>query len=105
MPPHPAFFIRKSCYDQFGYFHTDFKTSADYELMLRMIHVKGVVPAYLPEVLVKMRVGGQSNVSLKNRIEANREDRRAWLMNGIKPGAFTLIRKPLSKLSQFFSRR
>lgn len=105
MPPHPAFFLRKSCYEKFGYFHTDFRTSADYELMLRMIHVHGVEPAYLPEVLVKMREGGQSNVSLKNRIEANREDRRAWLMNGIRPGALTLIRKPLSKLTQFFRRR
>jgi glycosyltransferase involved in cell wall biosynthesis len=105
MPPHPAFFLRRSCYESHGYFHTDFKTSADYELMLRMIHVKGVRPAYLPGVLVKMREGGQSNVSLKNRIEANREDHRAWMLNGIQPGRFTLLRKPLSKLNQFFRRR
>jgi hypothetical protein len=48
-----------------------------------------------------MRLGGQSNVSLANRLEANREDRKAWEMNGLKPGRLTLIRKPLSKVFQF----
>ncbi len=101
MPPHPTFFLKKKCYDQFGLFDTTFKTAADYELMLRMIHKLGVSIAYVPEVLVKMRVGGVSNKSLKNRIKANREDKRAWLVNDLKPGALTLIRKPLSKLRQY----
>jgi glycosyltransferase len=57
---------------------------------------------YLPEVIVKMRTGGVSNVSLKNRMKANREDKRAWEINGLEPGWFTFIRKPLSKISQFF---
>lgn len=102
MPPHPTFFLKKKCYGQHGVFNTTFKTAADYELMLRMIHKHGISVAYIPEVLVKMRVGGVSNVTLKNRINANREDKRAWIINGLKPGMFTLIRKPLSKLGQYF---
>lgn len=101
MPPHPTFFLKKKCYDQYGTFNTSFRTAADYELMLRMIHKHGISLAYIPEVLVKMRVGGVSNVSLKNRIKANREDKQAWIINGLKPGMFTLIRKPLSKLGQY----
>ncbi|MGZ4078662.1 MAG: glycosyltransferase, partial [Bacteroidia bacterium] len=57
---------------------------------------------YVPEVLVKMRVGGKSNVTIMNRIKANREDKKAWLINNLKPGMFTFIRKPLSKINQFF---
>lgn len=102
MPPHPAFFLKKKCYDQFGVFNTSFRSAADYELMLRMLHKEKISTFYLPEVLVKMRTGGTSNVSLKNRIRANKEDRRAWKINGLKPGWFTLYRKPLSKLGQFF---
>ena len=49
-----------------------------------------------------MRIGGVNNASLKNRIRANKEDRKAWEMNGLDPGLFTLIRKPLSKITQFF---
>ena len=31
MPPHPTFFVRKTCYDRFGKFDTQFKSAADYE--------------------------------------------------------------------------
>ncbi len=102
MPPHPTFFVKKKCYEQFGAFNTTFRTAADYELMLRMIHKHHISIAYVPLVLVKMRVGGVSNKSLKNRIKANREDKRAWIVNGLKPGVFTMIRKPLSKIGQYF---
>jgi glycosyltransferase len=102
MPPHPSFFLRRTCYEKHGNFNTGFKTAADYELMLRMLHVKKVSVTYLPEVLVLMRTGGVSNASFGNRIRANREDRKAWQVNGIKPALLTLIRKPLSKLRQFF---
>jgi hypothetical protein len=104
MPPHPTFFVRKSVYDQFGYFNLSLKSAADYEIMLRFIHKHGIQPAYLPRVITRMRSGGQSNLSIKNRIKANREDRKAWSINGIKPGLFTLIRKPLSKIFQFMKK-
>ena len=103
MPPHPTFFIKKSCYEKFGKFNIDFVSAGDYELMLRMIHKNKISVAYLPEVIVKMRVGGKSNASLMNRIKANREDRLAWKINNLKPGILTLTFKPLSKLKQFFT--
>ena len=37
MPPHPAFFVRKSVYDAHGNFDNRYKISADYELMLRFL--------------------------------------------------------------------
>ena len=101
MPPHPTFFVRKSCYDTYGTFNLKLKSSADYELMLRMIHVNKIKLAYLPKLVVNMRAGGQSNVSILNRIRGNKEDHLAWQLNGLKPKMFTLIRKPLSKLIQY----
>lgn len=102
MPPHPTFFVRKKLYDKYGLFNTALRSAADYEMMLRLLHKYKCSTAYIPEVLVKMRVGGKSNVSIINRIQANREDKKAWLINGLKPELFTFIRKPLSKLNQFF---
>lgn len=102
MPPHPTFFVRKTCYDKFGKFDTQFKSAADYELMLRFLFKESCSAAHLPKVMIHMRAGGVSNVSLKNRIRANREDRLAWKINGLKPKWFTLLRKPLSKLIQYF---
>ncbi|MFI5150099.1 MAG: glycosyltransferase family 2 protein [Bacteroidia bacterium] len=104
MPPHPVFFARRDCYIKYGSFNTTFSSSADYELMLRFIHKNKIRLSYIPQVLVKMRVGGKSNETILNRIKANREDRRAWKVNGIKPGLLTLTMKPLSKLLQFIFR-
>lgn len=101
MPPHPTFFVKKEVYEKHKAFNLDFKTSADYELMLRLLYKHKIKTAYLPEYLVKMRMGGQSNVTTKNRILANLEDRKAWEVNGLKPYFFTLFFKPLRKISQF----
>lgn len=104
MPPHPTFFVRKECYEKFGGFNTDLKLSADYELMLRLIHKNKIRLAYLPEVIVKMRMGGVSNVSFFVKLKANLEDKMAWKMNGLKPGVATLVLKPLRKIGQYFKR-
>jgi len=105
MPPHPTFFIRKRFYEKYGGFRLELKSAADYELMLRMLHKHQLSVAYLKRVIVKMRIGGMSNASLKNRLRANREDRKAWELNDLKPGAFTFLYKPLRKLIQFVKRK
>ncbi|MCB0410170.1 MAG: glycosyltransferase [Flavobacteriales bacterium] len=101
MPPHPTFFVRKKVYDQYGKFNLELKSAADYEIMLRFIHKHECSISYLPRVIVRMRVGGVSNVSIVNRLKANREDKKAWELNGLKPKPYTLIFKPLSKILQF----
>lgn len=101
MPPHPTFFVRKEVYEKYGLFNENLSSAADYELMLRFIHKYQISLDYLPRVIVKMRSGGQSNVTAKNRIKANLEDRKAWEINALKPYFFTLFLKPLRKLKQF----
>ncbi len=102
MPPHPTFFVKHSVYEKHGSFNLNLVSAADYELMLRFIHKHKIKLAYLPEFIIKMRVGGKSNVSLKNRLLANKEDRKAWAMNNIKPYFFTLYLKPIRKIIQLF---
>jgi glycosyltransferase involved in cell wall biosynthesis len=104
MPPHPTFFVKKECYEKFGGFNTELKLSADYELMLRLIHKNKIKLAYLNEVIVKMRMGGVSNVSFFVKLKANIEDKMAWKLNGMKPGVLTMLMKPLRKIGQYFKR-
>ncbi len=101
MPPHPTFFIRKEYYEKYGLYNTDFSISADYELMLRMLYRYKLQCAYIPEVLVSMRTGGHSNSSWRKRWIANREDRKAWKINGLTPKTLTLWKKPLLKIIQY----
>jgi hypothetical protein len=102
MPPHPTFFLSRAKYHQFGFYNTSLRSAADYELMLRYIHKHRVHLCYLPETITKMRTGGQSNVTLRNRLKANMEDRAAWRLNDLKPSWYTLTWKPLSKVFQYF---
>jgi glycosyltransferase involved in cell wall biosynthesis len=102
MPPHPTFFLKKKCYDKYGNYNTTLTISADYELMLRMLHKHKLKAVHIPEVLVKMRTGGTSNRSLARRMKANMEDRKAWKINNLKPGLLTLLIKPLGKILQYF---
>ena len=104
MPPHPAFFVRRTIYERYGEFNTAFKNSADYELMLRLIYKHRITVVYLSEILVYMREGGQGNASIKNRLRANKEDRLAWSANGLKPPFMLRLLKPLRKLPQFILR-
>ena len=104
MPPHPAFFVRRKIYERYGEFNTNFKNSADYELMLRLIYKHRITVVYLSEILVYMREGGQGNASIKNRLRANKEDRLAWSANGLKPPFMLRLLKPLRKLPQFILR-
>ena len=101
MPPHTAFFLKKSAYDNHGLYDSSYRFAGDYELMLRMLYRYNVSSYYIPYVLMKMRAGGNSNGSIKGRIKANKEDRRAWTDNGLEPRWYTIYAKPLSKIFQW----
>lgn len=104
MPPHPTFFVRSSVYKQTGTFNLTLRSAADYEIMLRILLKHKLQARYIPNVLVKMRTGGISNASFQNRLKANREDRQAWQINGIKPYFFTTYLKPIRKIFQFINK-
>ena len=100
MPPHPTLYLRREIFDRFGLYDTSFRIAADYDAMLRYL-VKGQIKlAYIPEVLVKMRVGGESNRSIERILLKSREDLRALRNNGVG-GLGTLAAKNFSKISQF----
>jgi glycosyltransferase involved in cell wall biosynthesis len=101
MPPHPTLYLRRSVIERWGGFDEDFRIAADYDVILRYFGRGRIRPAYVPRVLVKMRVGGESNRSIGRMLRKSREDFRALRRNDI--GGFrTLFRKNLSKIGQFF---
>ena len=100
MPPHPALFLRRSVIERFGGYDTSFRIAADYDTILRYFGTGGISAAYVPEVLVKMRVGGESNRSLGRIIRKSREDLRAMKKNNIG-GLGTLALKNFGKIGQF----
>jgi glycosyltransferase involved in cell wall biosynthesis len=100
-PPHAGFSVRREVYAKYGWFNTDFKISADYELMLRFLERQKVPSCYVPETIVTMRSGGVSGRTWNRLTRVRREDLAAWRLNGLSGGLLATLLKPLSKLSQF----
>lgn len=101
MPPHPTFYMRRSLYEQLGGFDLSYRIAADYDSLLRYLWASEVQATYLPEVLIKMRVGGASNRSLANIVKKSAEDISAMNKNGV-PAISAFPGKNLSKIPQFF---
>ena len=100
MPPHPTLYVRKEWYERIGGFDTKYRIAADYLSILQLFSDPDFEAVYLPQVLVKMRVGGASNRSLKNIIQKSREDYAVLKRTGVG-GLATLMSKNLRKVGQF----
>ncbi len=101
MPPHPTVLVHRNVYQNAGVFNLNFKSAADYELLLRVFECGNWKIGYLPKIGVRMRIGGLSNSTFSARWRANQEDAMAWDVNKIKPFWITRFLKPLRKLVQY----
>ena len=103
MLPHPTFFVKASIYSQFGLYNIELKQSADYKMMLKLLYKYNISVFYISMVLVKMRIGGISNMNLRQRLIANKEDSLAWTMNDLNKPFLIRFKKPLRKVFQFLN--
>jgi glycosyltransferase len=103
MPPHPTFYVRRSCLAEIGEFDTTLRIAADYDFMLRTLGRPGIAAARVRGLMVRMRTGGISNRSLKMLWRKSSEDLQALRRSGIG-GWPTLLCKNLRKLPQFVLR-
>ncbi len=104
MAPHPALFLKRSVYEEIGNFDLNYKISADYDFILRVFLNQKYKIGYLPRTIVKMRVGGESNRSLKNIIRKSRED-LAIASKHFNVPLLTVLFKNFRKIPQFFPRK
>lgn len=101
LPPHPTFYAKRLFYEKFGAFDTSFDIAADYDCMLRFLFKNKISVAYLPEVMVKMRVGGVSNRTMKNISRKWQEDYRAMKSNNFG-NLLTLFLKTMRPIAHFY---
>lgn len=83
MPAHPTFYTYKENFEKYGYYKTDYKIAADFELLLRFIYVNNIKIKYIPLDFVTMRTGGMSTESMNSRKVIMREHIRAFKENGL----------------------
>lgn len=103
MPPHPTFYCKKNLFYKYGYYRTDFKIAADYELMMRFLLVNNISYMYLSLVFVKMSLGGASTKNLRSKLLINKEVLHACKLNKIKTNIFKISTKYFFKVFELIS--
>jgi glycosyltransferase involved in cell wall biosynthesis len=83
MPAHPTLFVKRKWYMRCGLYSLDYRTAADFELLVRLFHRNAVTYTYLSRPVVVMRMGGVSTRGLRHNWKFNREIVRACRANGI----------------------
>ena len=102
IPAHPTFYCKRECFDKFGYYKTDYKIAADFDLLLRFIYVNRIRIKYLPMDMVTMRTGGASTNGLKSRMGGMNEHLRSLRENGVKSNRFILSLRYFYKITEYF---
>jgi glycosyltransferase involved in cell wall biosynthesis len=102
MPPHPTFYCKRDLFEKFGFYSLNYGTAADYELMLRFLHLNRINAFYLKKVMVKMKIGGKSNKNFISHVKGSFFDLRAMRTNNILFPIITIMFKPLRKIFQYF---
>jgi glycosyltransferase len=98
MCPHTSTFVRRSIFERYGDYDTDFKVSGDYDFLLRVLSNKDVSVCHLNQVFIKMQLGGLStSYSFKSGFNIFKEDLRAVKKNNVG-GGITVFFKKFRKL-------
>lgn len=75
---HPSTFISRRCYAQHGLYHTGYKITADYHLLLSL-YLKKATFTYLPNVLANFSSGGISESNWNLLVKENVTIRKTLL--------------------------
>lgn len=105
MPPHPATFVRRSVYQLYGFYRTDYRIASDYERFVRWLLVHGLHYLRIDKVLVRMRTGGISTAGLRGNLLLNREIVRACRDNGVYTNLFVVLSKLPMKLLELVKKQ
>ncbi|MFB3081532.1 MAG: glycosyltransferase, partial [Nitrosomonadaceae bacterium] len=78
-----------------------YQLQSDFDLALRFIGIHEINTRYIPEVWVRMRMGGMSNNSIRNVIRGNIEAYLSCRANGLNVPPWFILNKVFSRLPQF----
>lgn len=88
MPAHPSFYVRREVYDKYGLYDLDFRTSSDFEMMVRLFVKEKIRSKYVNKDFVTMRAGGESTAGLEAKRKVNRDIAGSLKKHGVYSNQF-----------------
>lgn len=102
MPAHPTFYLKKRVYDQVGLYDENLIYQADLEFCVRVFEVHKIRSLYVPQLWIRMRLGGVTNNSIAGMIKGNWESYLALKKLGLQRNMFSYFAAKFApKLLQF----
>lgn len=83
MPAHPSFYVRREVYEKYGLYDLDFRTSSDFEMMVRLFVKEKIRAKYINKDFVTMRAGGESTAGLAAKKKVNQDIAGSLRKHGI----------------------
>jgi glycosyltransferase involved in cell wall biosynthesis len=105
MPAHPTFFCYRRFFEQFGYYRTDLEIAADFDLLLRFLRKHQLFTVYIPEMLVKMNMGGKSTNGISSTIKINKELKQILKEHQLPSSYLRLYSRYFIKVSEFLRKK
>lgn len=88
MPAHPSFYVRREVYEKYGLYDLDFRTSSDFEMMVRLFVKEKINAKYINKDFVTMRAGGESTAGLEAKRKVNRDIAGSLKKHGVYSNQF-----------------
>lgn len=93
MPAHPSFYVRREVYEKYGLYDLQFRTSSDFEWMVRIFAKYHISAKYIKKDFVTMRAGGESTAGMEAKRKVNNDIVGSLKKHGIFTcGAFKYVR-------------
>ena len=102
MPAHPSLYLRREIFERFGLYDPSYRIAGDFEYIARVFKGGDVRWLYIPDVVVRMQVGGVSTPGLASAITLNGEILRACKKNGIRTNYLRLLMRYPKKITEYF---
>lgn len=103
MPAHPTFYVKRECYENYGLYKTDYKITADFELVMRFLYTYRVPYFYINQTLIYMQAGGVSNQNFMSRYILNKEIVRSCRENDVRTNIMLISLKYFKKIFEFIT--
>lgn len=93
MPAHPSFYVRREVYEKYGLYDLNFRTSSDFEWIVRIFAKYHINAKYIHKDFVTMRAGGESTAGMEAKKKVNNDIVGSLKKHGIFTcGAFRYVR-------------
>jgi len=102
LPLHPTLYLKKSVYQTYGTFETQYSIAADTDFLLRILFKHKISIGYLNRYIVRMKIGGLST-NPKTILKVLKEDYAIYKKNGLMPIS-TVFRKKYLALQQYLTK-